>query len=197
MTHPLGDLATIYAGLATTRHLSDHAPELAIISVADLDGYGGVSPSDALERLRLEPGPSLQGYRAQVGDVLLTGRGTLLKAALVGPETAGAVVSGNLIGIRVDPARMLPGALIAWLCTSGGQAALTARVQATSGLIALTTALVRALPVPVPSLEVQSRAAALFEATRVSYTLAVRAADARRKLGLAAVAPLFRVGVAP
>lgn len=192
MTLPLGEVATVFAGLSTTRRTADRAPELPIISVADLDGTGGVAPAEALDRLPLEPGPSLENYRARAGDILLTGRGTLLKAGLVGPETAGAVVSGNLIGIRVDPAHLLPGALVAWLCCSGGQAALTTRIQATSGLIALTTALVRSLPVPVPSQDKQARAAALFEATRQSHTQALRAADARMRLGLAAVAPLFR-----
>lgn len=189
--HPLSDLAEVFAGLAVGRKTADEGVLTPVIGVADLDGFGNVDACSALEHQRLVPGRYLDSYRIRAGDVLLTARGTQLKVALVDASTDGAVVSANLLCIRPRPERLLPGALAAWLQTPPGHAALTDRFHSTTGLLALTTPVVRALPVPVPSEAVQAQAAALFDATRVGYIAARRAADARRALGLAAISTLF------
>lgn len=189
--HPLSDLAVISAGLAVARKTGDEGVETPVIGVVDLDGFGNVASSSSLERLRLLHSRNLDGYRVRAGDVLITARGTQLKVALVDDATAGAVLSANLLSIRPRVDRLLPGSLAAWLQTPRGHAALTERFHSTTGLLALTTPVVRALPVPVPPLAVQEQAAALFDATRAGYIAARRAADARRALGLAALSTLF------
>ena len=189
--HPLSDLAEVFAGLAVGRKTTDEGELTPVIGVADLDGFGSVAGRAALEQQRLVPGRAIDGYRARTGDVLLTARGTQLKVAVVDEATDGAIVSANLLCIRPRPERLVPGALAAWLQTAPGHAALTDRFHSTTGLLALTTPVVRALPVPVPAMAVQAQAAALFDATRTGYSAARRAADARRALGLAAISTLF------
>ncbi len=190
-SQPLGDLAEILPGLAVARKTTEGGVETPFIGVGDLDGVGNVSSATALERALLAPGRSTDGYRVQPGDILVTARGTQLKVALVDPDTAGAVLSANLLCVRPRPDQLLPGALAAWLVTPAGQAALTGRYHSTTGLLALTAAVVRGLPVPVPPLATQIRVADLFDATRTGYVAARRAAEARHALGIAVVASLF------
>jgi type I restriction enzyme M protein len=189
--HHLDDVAEVFAGLAVARKTAEGGIEAAIIGVADLDGTGGVAALPDLERILLQPGRYLDSYRVRAGDILLTARGTQLKVALVDAATEGAIVSANLLCIRPRPDRIRPGALAAWLLTAAGQGALTGRFHSTTGLLALTTPVVRGLPIPVPPLDVQALVAALFDATRSGYIAARRAADARRALGLAAITTLF------
>jgi type I restriction enzyme M protein len=188
---PLGDLAEVFPGLAVARKKTDDGIDTPIIGVSDLDGAGSVAGVEDLERAPLPLGRSTDGYRVRVGDVLITARGTQLKVAVVDAATEGAVLSANLLCIRPREDRLLPGALAAWLLTAEGHAALTGRYHSTTGLLALTTTVVRRLPVPVPPLAVQSRASALFDATRTGYIAAMRAADARQALGLAAITSIF------
>lgn len=189
--YPLGDLAEVFPGLSVARKKVVDGIDTPFIGVGDLDGAGNVAEADALERAPLPAGRSTDGYRVRAGDVLLTSRGTQLKVALVDEATEGAVLSANLLCIRLGPDRLLPRALAAWLLTPEGLGALTGRYHSTTGLLALTTPVVRGLPVPVPALATQARAAALFDATRTGYVAARRAADARQALGLAAITRLF------
>ncbi|MCB9778544.1 MAG: hypothetical protein H6742_08290 [Alphaproteobacteria bacterium] len=189
--HPLGDLAEVFPGLSVARKKSDDGVDTPIIGVGDLDGAGNVAAAADLERAPLPLGRATDGYRVRPGDVLLTARGTQLKVGLVDEVTDGAVLSANLLCIRLRPDRLLPGALAAWLITTRGQAALTGRYHSTTGLLALTTPVMRGLPVPLPPRATQERAAALFDATRIGYVAAQRAADARQALGLAVITSLF------
>jgi hypothetical protein len=188
---PLDELAEVFPGLSVARKVSDDGADTPIIGVGDLDGVGNVAATVDLERATLPVGRSTDGYRVRAGDVLLTARGTLLKVGLVDEATDGAVLSANLLCIRARSDRLLPGALAAWLITPTGQAALTGRYHSTAGMLALTTPVVKGLPVPVPPLATQVRAAALLDATRIGYVAARRAADSRQALGLAALARLF------
>lgn len=188
---PLGELAEVFPGLSIARKKTKGGIDTPIIGVGDLDGVGNVAAADALERAQLSAGRTTDGYRVRAGDVLLTARGTQLKVALVDTTTEGAVLSANLLCVRPRPGPLLPGTLAAWLLTGEGQAALTGRYHSTTGLLALTASVIRGLPVPVPPPELQTRAAALFDATRIGYVAARRAADARQALGLAAIASTF------
>jgi hypothetical protein len=192
-TVPLGEVASIFTGLTVSRRTSDelNAPKEHVVGVADLDGQGGVAPRQALEAVPLGGGRGFDKYRIQDGDVLLTARGTALKVAVVGPETAGALASSNLLVVRPDPSRLHPGALAAWLLGPRGEAELRGRTRSSALLLSLTPGELADVRVPVPSLEVQRQAAALIGASRAGYHSAMRAAEARRALGIAAAAALL------
>jgi len=95
------------------------------------------------------------------GDLLLSKSGTLGKAALVREGTAGAVAANGLYVLRVDQQRLDPGFLLAYLASPACQNWLAAQSRGTV-IQHLNRAVLDELPVPVPPLHLQARAAAQF-----------------------------------
>jgi restriction endonuclease S subunit len=124
-------------------------------------------------------GVDLQKYTVRADDIVLTCRGTQLKIANVTPESAGALISANLIAIRPGP-MLLPAVLLAFLQSSATQKLLLQRAQSSTSSISLTTKSVTELPIPVPPLPVQEQIAELVIAAEESYAVAIRAAEQRR-----------------
>lgn len=190
--HALGELGRVGTGLTLTRipQRSVGAPrEFRVLQVKDVAEHGGVSALDGLQEMTLPD--AMARYAAAVGDVLVTARGSQLKVGVVGAETAGALVTGNLLHVRLRPERLRPEVLLAYLQSPSGQGALVGRVRSTHMLIALTVGDLAALHVPVPPLAVQDRIAALWSATQQVYQAGLRAAELRLALGRAATSSLL------
>ena len=95
------------------------------------------------------------------GDVLLSKSGTIGKAALVRNGAVGAVAANGLYVLRADPKRLDAGFLLAYLASPACQSWLAA--QSRGAVIQhLNRAVLDDLPMPLPPLALQGRAAAQF-----------------------------------
>ena len=121
-------------------------------------------------------------FRVRPGDVLLSCRGTVLKAAPVLDDMGDTLASSNIITIRPAPAMMLPQLILALLRSSAWQETLRSRSRSSTALMQLTVKDVEDLPVPVPPLELQAKLAALVDAGDRAYRSAVEVASMRRAL---------------
>lgn len=179
---PLGDLADIFVGIGVSREDSLQRPgdKLPVIGVRhlqdtgvaareDLDAIGFASPARALSNA------------VQINDVLLTGRGTVLKFGLVGEETAGAIASANIIVVRPGP-EAVGGALYALLSSEAYRPKIEVLRRGATTLLSLSPKDIKNLEVSLPPLEEQHRIAALVIEAQAAYRAALEAAEFRRSL---------------
>ena len=103
-TARLLDVAEVFAGVGVSREEVVVRPgeRLPVIGVRDLQD-GAVAAREALDTVGFSSPSKAATYAVQVDDVLVTGRGTLLKFGLVGDETVGAIASANIIVVRPGP----------------------------------------------------------------------------------------------
>ncbi len=95
------------------------------------------------------------------GDVLLSKSGTIGKAGIVRNGAVGGIAANGLYVVRVDQSRLDPGFLIAYLASSACQTWLAAQSRGTV-IQHLNRPVLDQLPVPLPPLLLQQRAAAQF-----------------------------------
>lgn len=95
------------------------------------------------------------------GDVLVSKSGTIGKSALVRNVAVGSIAANGLYVLRVNQERLDPSFLLAYLSSSACQNWLAA--QSRGAVIQhLNRAVLDGLPVPLPPLQMQARAAAQF-----------------------------------
>lgn len=95
------------------------------------------------------------------GDVLLSRSGTIGKAAVVRNGAIGAVAGNGIYVLRVDRERLDAGFLLAYLGSAACKNWLTAQSRGAS-IQHLSRAVLDELPVPLPPLQMQARAAEQF-----------------------------------
>jgi len=95
------------------------------------------------------------------GDVLLSRSGTIGKVAVVRNGAIGSVAANGLYVLRADPAQVDPGFLHAYLASPATQNWLTARARG-SVIQHLNRPVLDSLPILLPSLAMQARAAAQY-----------------------------------
>ncbi len=100
-----------------------------------------------------------QRWALMPGDVLLSKSGTIGKAAIIRNGTAGAIAGNGLYVLRPDPQRLDAGFLQAYLSSPSCQSWLTARARG-AVIQHLNRGVLDELPVPLPPLHLQARAAA-------------------------------------
>ncbi|MFL5354674.1 hypothetical protein [Archangium sp.] len=174
---------TLFVGLPVSRHHQAeegarviHEP---VLSVGDIEA-GRITPREALVPVALRPG-SLERFRVQTDDLLVSCRGTVLKVARVPESAASLLVSSNLIVVR--PGEMLlPAVLLALFRSAAWQSELRLRARSSERLVQLTVRDLENLPVPLPPRELQHELAALIEAEQEHHEAALRAAAVRRAL---------------
>lgn len=181
----LGDLAEVFAGIGVSREDSLERPgeKLPVIGVRHLQDTG-VSPIKELDTVGFASPARALASAVQVDDVLLTGRGTVLKFGLVGPETDGAIASGNIIVVRPGP-RAVGGALFALLASNTYRPKIEVLRRGATTLLSLSPKDIKNLEVSLPSLEEQRRIAALAIEAQAAYRAAIEAAEIRRSLARA------------
>ena len=100
-------------------------------------------------------------WRVLAGDVLLSKSGTIGKTGIVRNGAVGGVAANGLYVVRVDQSRLDPGFLIAYLASAACQNWLAA--QSRGAVIQhLNRPVLDQLPVPLPPLSMQQRAASQF-----------------------------------
>jgi type I restriction enzyme M protein len=102
------------------------------------------------------------GFRLRPGDVLMSKSGTIGKTALVRDAAIGAVAGSGLYVLRPNEDHLDPGFLMAYLASPACQNWLKAQARGTV-IQHLNRGVLDKLPVPLPPLQIQARAAAQFQ----------------------------------
>lgn len=178
----LGDLAAVFAGIGVSREdtLERSGEKLPMIGVRDI-GDDTVAPVALLDTVGFARPEKADAYRVQIGDIVVTGRGTALKFGLVSSETEGAVASGNVIVIR-PRGDVVPGALYAVLSSDAYRPKIELLRRGSTTLLSLSAKDLAKLELQLPPLEEQRRIAALVIEARDAYRSAINAAEIRRNL---------------
>ncbi|KZD08747.1 restriction endonuclease subunit S [Oceanibaculum pacificum] len=176
------DVAEVFAGLGVSREETVVRPgeRLPVIGVRDLQD-GAVAARGALDTVGFSSLTKAANYAVQVDDVLLTGRGTLLKFGLVGAETAGAIASANIIVVRPGP-DVKGGALFAILSSDVFRPKIEVLRRGATTLLSLSPKDLAKLEINLPPLAEQERIAALVKDAQIAYRTALEAAEIRRSL---------------
>ena len=180
--HRLGDVSEVFAGIGVSREDSPQRPgeKLPVIGVRDLQD-GVVTPREGLDTVGFPDPKRAETYAVQADDVLLTGRGTLLKFGLVKSETEGAIASGNIIVVRPG-ADATGGALFAILSSEVFRPKLEVLRRGATTLLSLSPKDLAKLEINLPPLDEQCRIAALVSYAQTTYRTAIEAAEIRRAL---------------
>lgn len=181
----LGDIADVFTGAGVSREDSLERPgeKLPVIGVRHLQD-AGVSPVSELDLIGFASPSRALANAVKVNDVLLTGRGTVLKFGLVGPETEGAIASGNIIVVRPGP-DAVGGALFALLSSDAFRPKIEVLRRGATTLLSLSAKDIKNLEINLPPLDVQHRIAAFAIEAQTAYRTAILAAEIRRTLARA------------
>jgi restriction endonuclease S subunit len=183
----LGAVASVSAGLGVSRHDDDArlGVLLPVIGVRDLDS-GVVAPAAELDAVSFPDLERAQNHAVRCNDVLLTGRGTVLKFALVGPETAGAVASANIIIVRPNNG-VEGGTLFAILSSEVYRPQIELLRRGATTLLSLSPKDLAKLELNLPPLEEQQRISEFIRESQRAYRAAIEAADLRQALARALI----------
>jgi hypothetical protein len=178
----LGDIAEVFAGIGVSREETLERPgeKLPVIGVRDLQD-GAVTASVGLDVVGFSDRARPENYAVRENDVLVTGRGTLLKFGLVGPETLGAIASGNVIIVRPHPGT-IGGALFAILSSEVFRPRIEVLRRGATTLLSLSPKDLAKLEVEMPPLDEQRLIAAFVKDAQTAYRTAIEAAEIRRTL---------------
>lgn len=181
-TARLLDVAEVFAGVGVSREEVVVRPgeRLPVIGVRDLQD-GAVAAREALDTVGFLSPSKAATYAVQVDDVLVTGRGTLLKFSLVGDETVGAIASANIIVVRPGP-DVAGGALFAILSSDVFRPKIEVLRRGATTLLSLSPKDLAKLEINLPSQNEQERIAALVKDAQFAYRTALEAAEIRRSL---------------
>ncbi|MCO4317324.1 restriction endonuclease subunit S [Phyllobacterium sp. 21LDTY02-6] len=179
----LQDVAEVFAGVGVSREETIVRPggRLRVIGVRDLQD-GAVAAREALDTAGFSSPSKAMTYAVQADDVLVTGRGTLLKFGLVGVETVGAIASANIIVVRPGP-DVAGGALFAILSSDVFRPKIEVLRRGATTLLSLSPKDLAKLEINLPSMNEQERIAVLVKEAQVAYRTALEAAEIRRSLG--------------
>ncbi|MDW9525439.1 hypothetical protein GOA61_18110 [Sinorhizobium meliloti] len=178
----LGDVASVFAGAGVSRTEKAGLDGVAfpVIGVRHLND-GAVAPREELDEIAFPYESRALPYEVHVGDVLVTGRGTVLKFGIVGAETEGAIASGNIIIIRPQT-QALGGTLFAILSSGVFRPKIEVMQRGATTLLSLSPKDLAKLEITLPSREKQELISAFVRESQAAYLTAIQAAEARRVL---------------
>jgi hypothetical protein len=178
----LGDIAEVFAGIGVSREEERErlGEKMPVIGVRDLQD-GAVTARVELDTVGFSDRARAESYAVRKDDVLVTGRGTLLKFGLVGPETEGSIASGNVIVVRAH-AGAIGGALFAILSSEVFRPRIEVLRRGATTLLSLSPKDLAKLEIELPPLDEQRLIAAFISDTQTAYRTAIEAAEIRRAL---------------
>lgn len=178
----LADITRIFAGVGVSREDTAERPgeKFPVIGVRDLvDGV--VSARDGLDTVGHVNAERALAHQVELDDVLVTGRGSLLKFGLVGEATVGAIPSANIIVVRPKPP-VIGGALFAILSSDVFRPKIELLRRGSTTLLSLSPKDLAKLELDLPPIEEQRRIAAFVVEAQKAYLTAIEAAEVRRDL---------------
>lgn len=187
-------LLRVFLGTKSRARAEPGAPAHGLIGIHSLQD--GRVRSLNLERIPEDTAAALRRFAVETGDVLITAKGSVLKAALIGEAEAGLLASANLLVLRPDPARIAPELLYACVVSPPFQARAW-EISTGAGLLSLSAKALGTLEIPLPAREAQAPLTALIAAAEAGYHAAIEAAQARRQLAHALVMQALREGGEP
>lgn len=173
---PLRDLAALSTGMTpSVLGKSRLGQEIPLITIKDINH--SLTPIDELSRVATAPA-AVPRFRVHPGDVVVTMRGTVVRAAVVESSHAGAIAGANLAIVRVR-SELAPALLAAFLREPGTQKAL---LRSTAGAVTpgFTIKALGDLPVRVPSRERQKILVAYLAAADAHREALMRALELRQ-----------------
>ena len=158
----LSEVADVFGGRSIkSLDLVDEPPLERAVGYVRIKDLGQGKVGRVSSWLTPELASQEQRWALLPGDVLLSKSGTIGKSALVRNGAVGSVAANGLYVLRVDQERLDAGFLLAYLASPACQNWLAA--QARGAVIQhLNRAVLDNLPVPLPPLQLQARAAAQF-----------------------------------
>ena len=181
-TSRLADACRVFSGVGAQRRSDDGSPcrRLPVIGIRDLQD-SAVAPLDALDLVEFSASSKVMAYEVREDDVLLSGRGTLLKFGLVGGESKGAIASGNIIIVRPGPG-VVGGALFALLSSDVFRPKIEVLRRGATTLLSLSPKDLGKLEINLPPLGEQQKIAALVKDAQIAHRAGLEAAEIRRSL---------------
>lgn len=131
---------------------------------------------NSLSRINVRNPRWLSLYLLQEGDIVVSGRGTAIKVAIVEREMPQLIISGNLICIRADRKLVNPYFLKIYFESQVGRALLEA-VHTGSAIIVLNPRNLEDILIPTIDIETQNEIADLYIKAREQYKTAVKEAE--------------------
>jgi len=167
------------APLYSTEKMEERADGLPLINIKEVSE--GTIKTDNCRRLVPGEFKNLSRYLVYPKDVVVTCRGSLLKAAVVPDDIERALITSNLIAIRLGDS-LLPEFLAIYLNIEEGQRDIIASATSADLRLVLTVSNIEDLAVPVPSLNLQKQIIDLAKCSTEQYKLTVETALIRKKV---------------
>ncbi len=175
-TVALGSLGTVFSGLVLARAQSEVAAMEQIPVLVARDVGETLAPQDEIGRLRLVPDAASR-FHLHEGDVVITARGSVVRAAVATVEHVGVVLGPNLIAVRLG-ARLLPLLLAAYLRLPAVQGILLG-VRKGAAVPALTVGDLNRLRIVLPPPDRQEALRRFVDLSTTYSATVARAAAAR------------------
>jgi len=179
---PLKELAKeIFSGAPIYNiEKSSNSPDvIPLINIKDI--VDGQIEFSSLSFLVSETINKPERFMVYPGDVIVTCRGTQLKIALVPNAIKKAIITANLIAIRVNE-ELSSLFLAAYLKTKEGQRALLTNATSTNVQLVLNVSDVGEVIIPVPPISLQEKIANLTNAAEEQHRLCMESANLYRTI---------------
>jgi type I restriction enzyme, S subunit len=155
---PLDELAEVQSGVAKGRNFRGRQPvTVPYVRVANVqDGYLDLTELKMIEALPTE----VEELSLRRGDVLLTEGGDfdkLGRGAMLDRDLPGCIHQNHVFRVRCKQSQLLPEYFASFLLSAEARSYFRRCAKKTSNLASINMSQLRALPVPLPSLRVQSR----------------------------------------
>ena len=137
--------------------------------------------TDNLSLFSLEDFKNRERYMVYSGDVLLTCRGTQFKIAVVPENLKQAIITANLIAVRLTNG-MLPMFLATYLKTKEAQRLLLAKTSSSRIQLVLNVSDVGEMDIPVPPLSLQEKIVNLANVAEEQYRLNIESANLIKRI---------------
>lgn len=167
------------APLYSTGKMGEDPDGLLLINIKDV--ADGTIRTDTCQRLAPGEFKNVSRYSVFPKDVVVTCRGSLLKAAVVPDSISKALITSNLIAIRLGDL-VLPEFLAIYLNIKEGQKKILTSATSADLRLVLTVSNVEEFEVPVLPINLQKQIIDLTAASAEQYRLSLDVAVTRKKI---------------
>ena len=174
----LDELVQISQGITLNRYRDDEGVQERIVNARNLDQLY-IKGDLSLEQLKVS---NLVQYQLKTDDVVITIRGTPIKAAVVTAEVAGSLAGQNLAMLRPKSKYINPVYLAVVLCSKWLERSLTMLYGQSSATQLISIAQLRKLEIPLPDLSTQDKIAQLFLSAERARKITLEALETRQRL---------------